>query len=150
MILNSKKGFTLMELVAAIVVMGVILAGLPSALDSITRNAAQSEVQTIAAFLAREKMEEMVVRNGVPRTVTDGVGGYNNIVAVPTRTNFLGTAGEVFTSYKYTVAVSEKSYDGSAFSDGSGSLKEVTVSVWAPGATDAAAVLKTVVGDYGE
>lgn len=147
---HSAKGFTLLELVMTLVVMGVVLAGLPSALDSITTNAARSEMQTIAAFLAREKLEEYVVRNGVLRTVTDGVGGFNNIICISDKTNFTGVAGDIFTKYTYTVAVTDQTYDGAGFSGGSGGLKEVKVAVFAPGATQATAILTTVIGDYGE
>ncbi|MFH1148333.1 MAG: prepilin-type N-terminal cleavage/methylation domain-containing protein [Pseudomonadota bacterium] len=141
---HFDKGFTLVELVTTLVIMGVVLGGLPSALDSITVNAAKSEVQTIAAFLAREKMEQIVVRKGVLREF-----GYN-LIGNEALTAFDGDAP--FNLYRFAIAAQYKTYTGGGFVDSPvpSDYREVAISVMAPGETVATATLTMIIGNYGE
>lgn len=131
-----------MELVATLVVMGVVLGGLPAALDSITANAARSEVQTIAAFLAREKMEEIVVRKGVLRE-----WGYDLIVSQAS-TSF----DAPFDQYRFSIVTQDKIYNGTGFvaSQNPSDYRQVTVNVMAPGETTPTATMTMVISAYGE
>lgn len=124
-------------MIVTICVLGVIMVALPSALNSMTRNSTTSETQAIAFFLAREKMEEMMVTKSVPQ-------GYAAIV------NVASTAfSSPFNNYSYTVGTQYKSYNGTTYADSGtdAGYKEVTVTVTGCNAT---AKLKTVLGNYGE
>ncbi len=70
-----RRGFTLLEVLVATVIMGVAVAGVLSALSTSVRNAARLNDADRAALLAGAKMEELLVDPTLPRfTEIDGQG----------------------------------------------------------------------------
>lgn len=67
--MSRQRGFTLLELLVATVIMATAVAGLLSALSTSTRNAAKLTDYDRAAMLATRKMDEMLVRSRLPRHV---------------------------------------------------------------------------------
>lgn len=149
-----------MELVMTLVVMGIILGLMPSAMDSVTTNSIRSEIQTTAAFLAKEKMEEVMLRKSVLREV-----GYSRIPPlVPQALIFIGP--NPFSRYTYRIRTQFVDYvrEDSAYPAvgitfeavlADEGYMRVTVDVFAPGVPNGVgdrptASLTTVIADYGD
>jgi general secretion pathway protein I len=64
----NQRGFTLLELLVATVIMAIAVVGLLSAISGSTRIAARLTDYDRAALLARTKMEELLV-NRIPQPV---------------------------------------------------------------------------------
>jgi general secretion pathway protein I len=62
-----RKGFTLLEVMVATLIMGIAVAGLLSGLASSTRNAARLTEYDRATLLAKSKMDELLVNHDIPR-----------------------------------------------------------------------------------
>ncbi len=62
-----RKGFTLLEVLVATLIMGIAVAGLLSGLASSTRNAARLTEYDRATLLAKSKMDELLVDHNLPR-----------------------------------------------------------------------------------
>ncbi len=140
----------MIELIATIVIMGVIILSLPQAMDSIAANSVRSERTTIAFFLAREKIEEIIMRNGELREV-----GYTRIVDQNPDAPFNGN--HPFNLYRYRITIQFMDYGGAGFAPAAGATnyKMVTVRVYAPGlpaglADPPTAILATLVANYGD
>ena len=64
---NSQRGFTLLEVLIATVIMAVAIGGLLSAITTSMNNAARLTDRDRAILLARQQMNELLVAKPVPR-----------------------------------------------------------------------------------
>lgn len=64
------RGFTLLEVLVATLIMAVAVTGLMSALSGSLRNAARLTDYDRATLLARQKMDELLIANGLPKGAT--------------------------------------------------------------------------------
>ena len=71
-----QRGFTLLEMLVATVVMGVAVVSLLAAVSTSMRNAARLTDYDRAALLARSKMEELLVTPRLPLR-SDMAGGFD-------------------------------------------------------------------------
>lgn len=62
----NRKGFTLLEMLVATVIMGIAVTGLLSSLTASLRNTARLTEYDRAALLARQKMDEILLLPRVP------------------------------------------------------------------------------------
>ena len=65
--MNQQRGFTLLEVLVATLIMGIAVSGVLSGLAAASRNAARLTQYDRATLLAREKMDELLVDLTVPR-----------------------------------------------------------------------------------
>jgi hypothetical protein len=65
----SRRGFTLLEVLVAPVVMAIAIGGLMTAISSSLRNAARLTDHDRAALLGRQKMDELLVAAGLEKGV---------------------------------------------------------------------------------
>lgn len=65
---RGERGFTLLEVLVAAVIMGIAVAGLMSGLATSTRNAARLSQYDRATLLARQKMDELLVASELRRS----------------------------------------------------------------------------------
>ena len=65
--MRARQGFTLLEVLVATLIMGIAVTGLLSGLAAASRNAARLTEYDRATLLARQKMDELLVDDGVPR-----------------------------------------------------------------------------------
>jgi general secretion pathway protein I len=63
---RSKRGFTLLEVLVATVIMGIAVAGLIAGLSQSVRNASRLTDYDRAATLARTKMNELLIDTNLP------------------------------------------------------------------------------------
>ena len=64
---TGQRGFTLLEVMVAALVMGIAVAGVLSGLAGAARNAARLTDYDRAALVARQKMDELLVDRDAPR-----------------------------------------------------------------------------------
>jgi general secretion pathway protein I len=64
---TRQKGFTLLEVLVAALIMGIAVAGLLQGLSTSTRNAARLSQYDRATLLARQKMDELLVSSEIRR-----------------------------------------------------------------------------------
>jgi prepilin-type N-terminal cleavage/methylation domain-containing protein len=70
---SGQRGFTLLEALVATMIMGVAVAGILDALAASSRNVIRLTQADRAVVLARSKMDELLVNDGLPRkTFMDG------------------------------------------------------------------------------
>jgi general secretion pathway protein I len=67
--MTRQKGFTLLEVLVATLIMGIAISGLLSALSATTRNAARLTDYDRATLLAKSKMDELLVDQNIKRRV---------------------------------------------------------------------------------
>lgn len=67
--MKSQRGFTLLEVLVATVIMGIAVAGVLNGLAASSRNAARLTQYDRATLLARQKMNELLVDHHIPRKV---------------------------------------------------------------------------------
>lgn len=68
-----QRGFTLLEVMVATLIMAIAVTGLLSALSTSMRNAARLTDYDRAALLARQKMDELLIAKPFPRnTLVEG------------------------------------------------------------------------------
>jgi len=65
----KRRGFTLLEVLVATLVMAIAVAGLMSAISTSLRNAARLTDHDRAALLARQKMDELLIANGLQKII---------------------------------------------------------------------------------
>lgn len=65
--MNANKGFTLLEVLVATLIMGIAVAGVMNGLAGATRNAARLTDYDRATLLAKQKMDELLMDRSAPR-----------------------------------------------------------------------------------
>ena len=131
---KKQKGFTIIELLLAVVVISSGLVGIMSLFDNATRGAMQLDLNVIAANLAHEKLEEVVldkVTNGYA-ALSDASYSFENPVTD-------------FNTYTRNVTIAEVSSLDFATPEGGSGYKKVQVTVsWGAGSV----TVPTVLSDY--
>ncbi|MFH1829275.1 MAG: type II secretion system protein [Pseudomonadota bacterium] len=113
----NKRGFSIIELVLVIAIVGIAFGGLSVVLSNTTKSNIDLDLANTAIFLAREKMSETMAKD------------FASIVAVP-NTNFGGD----FNSYNYQINVDYvDSSDLNTAVVGPTSYKRIVVTVSATG-----------------
>lgn len=64
---KQQRGFTLLEALVATMIMGIAVAGILDALSASSRNVVKLTQADRAVVLARSKMDELLVNDGLPR-----------------------------------------------------------------------------------
>jgi general secretion pathway protein I len=64
----TQKGFTLLEVLVATTIMGIVVAGVMSGLATASRNASRLTQYDRASMLASSKMDELLVDDSLPRS----------------------------------------------------------------------------------
>jgi len=71
--MKRQRGFTLLEVLVAALIMGIAVSGILGAISQSTRNAVRLTQYDRAGLLARQKMDELLVDQKIPRnTVLQG------------------------------------------------------------------------------
>jgi general secretion pathway protein I len=65
--MKSQRGFTLLEMLVATVIMAVAVTGVLAALSTSVRNASRVTDRDRAGVLARRKMDELLIEKRLPR-----------------------------------------------------------------------------------
>jgi general secretion pathway protein I len=65
--MRSQRGFTLLEMLIATVIMAVAVTGVLAALSTSVRNASRVTDRDRASVLARRKMDELLIEKRLPR-----------------------------------------------------------------------------------
>jgi len=72
---NAAAGFSLIEVMVAILILGIALAGLTTGITTALGSSKESELQTTAALLAAGQVETLRVEGGLVDGETTGAGG---------------------------------------------------------------------------
>lgn len=121
---SRTRGFTLIELIVFIVIVGVALAGILSVMNTSVKSSADPMVRKQAMALADSIMEEILLKSytssstGTSRATYDGVDDYNGL----TQTAFTDLAAAGLSSYAVLIHVGAASLNGVP-------VKRVTVTV---------------------
>ena len=140
---RPARGFTFIELVIAIVVIGIAVSGVLLVMNETTQHSADPMITHQEIAVAQAYLEEILVKsytsNGVEgsRDQYDDVCDYNGLNEAPT--DQTGTAIGALGSYNVTVAVNGGSCGGTAeFLNGTTPAELVTVTVTGPNNTSIA------------
>lgn len=129
---QRQQGFTLIELIIFIVVVGIGVAGILSVYTTTVRNSADPLVRKQAMAIAESLMEEITAKEfanptggytGGSRALWDDVDDFNGYTSTGI-TDVLGTAVAGLTGYNVSPAVAV-----TTVTVGSASLKRIVVSV---------------------
>lgn len=66
----KRRGFTLLEVMVATLIMAIAVTGLLSAISTSLRSAARLTDYDRATLLARQKMDELLIAKGLPKLTT--------------------------------------------------------------------------------
>jgi general secretion pathway protein I len=82
---KTQRGFTLLEVLVATAIMGIAIAGILGGLSTASRNASRLTQIDRATLLARQKMDEILVDQSLPRKVPlqgvfDSTSGWRAVV----------------------------------------------------------------------
>ena len=66
----NRRGFTLLEVLVATLIMAVAVTGLLSAISTSLRSASRLTDYDRATLLARQKMDELLIAKGLPKLTT--------------------------------------------------------------------------------
>ena len=82
---KAQRGFTLLEVLVATAIMGIAIAGILGGLSTASRNASRLTQIDRATLLARQKMDEILVDQSLPRKVPlqgdfDATSGWRAVV----------------------------------------------------------------------
>jgi MSHA pilin protein MshD len=136
---SRSRGFTLIELIIFIVVVGAGLAGILSVMNTVVKSSADPMVRKQTIAIAESLLEEILLKEyanppggdtGTNRTLFDDVdqyAGYNTTTGI---VDVLGVAVPSLSSYNISPAVTV-----TTTTLGTQTLKKVTVSVTGPGGT---------------
>ena len=81
----NNRGFTLLEVLIASLIMAIAVTGLLSALSTSLRNGARLTDYDRAVILARQKMDELIIANNAPvMTPIEGVWSQEETGGTPT------------------------------------------------------------------
>jgi MSHA pilin protein MshD len=123
---RSRAGFTLVELIVAIAIVGIAVAAAMSAVVTITRHSADPMTRQQAQLIAEAYLEEILLKRFYdPNTGTvcpapEGTRGeYNNVcdyrnIAAQAPASQTGTAIAALAAYQVTVTVSPNPGDATA------------------------------------
>ncbi len=128
----QQTGFTLIELVIFIVVVGLVIASVFVPLQTILENSPNPNYQAIVTALAQERMEIILAQryiNGFASLTADPCPGLGVCVAAPT-------------GYTISPAVITSPFTV----NGDAAYKQIVVTVTGPG--NSKAVLTSLVGNY--
>ncbi len=137
---RSHRGFTLLELIFFIVVVGTGLAGILAVSDQVVRTSADPMLTKQSVALAESLMEEILQKDfanpvggygGANRALFDDVADYNGYTTVAGMVDAQGTAIAALASYNASPAVAVLAV---ANWNGIPALR-VTVSITGPGGT---------------
>jgi general secretion pathway protein I len=67
---KAERGFTLLEVLVATLIMGIAVSGILSGLAGAARNAARLTEYDRATILAKGKMDELLINRALPRNQT--------------------------------------------------------------------------------
>jgi general secretion pathway protein I len=67
--MNKSRGFTLLEVLVATLIMAIAVAGLMGAISTSIRNAARLTEHDRAVLLGRQKMDELLIATGLEKGV---------------------------------------------------------------------------------
>lgn len=135
--MKASKGFTLIELLLTIIVISTGLVGIMALFENATRGAMQADLNVIAANLAHEKLEQVVLKKW-----RDGYASLNSTI-YPDE----GFAGDLSVYSRNTAVAEVSSSDFSTPQAGSG-YKRIDVTVkWGDDASQRVSI-PTVLSSY--
>ena len=108
---SRSRGFTLIELIIFIVIVGVAMAGILSVFNTSVKSSADPMVRKQAMALADSIMEEILLKayassgTGTNRATYDGVDDYNGL----TETAFTDLSAAGLSGYTVSIAVAAPS-----------------------------------------
>lgn len=111
LVVRPRLGFTLVETLVSIGVLGIFFAAIAMILSQVLQNVAESRVRTVALSLGQQKME--LIRN-LAYSQVGTIGGIPQGVLLPTETVFLNT--QEFTVTTSVVYIDDE-FDGIAPTD---------------------------------
>ena len=130
-----QKGFTLIEIIVLIVLVGIILPAIIVPFATGIKGSGKPEMVNKAMFLAQQKMEEFMKFN------------YSNPALTPTATAYIDTGFTGFSNYqwKWSIAWVDSS---SSFADSSTDVGYKKILVWVQDPEDSTYVVTSVVTHF--